>query len=359
LSRNIHLVLAQIASRQDLSKLRLTLACWDYDRTRPLMDGVVKPEGIDLNYIPMWVEETFYRMLNNKEFDASEMSLSAYTSLVSRGVDTFTAIPVFPSRTFRHRSIYVSKKSGIREPKELAGKKVGVQRYRQTAGVWIRGILEEYYNLPVESVTYIAGGLELPERESRFWGLSDRGEKIFNPNIKLVDIGNAGNLSAMLERGEIDALYSARMPSSFVKGEGVERLFPNYEEEEKQYFRKSGIFPIMHTIVIRRDVYQSNRWVALSLLKAFQRSKEVAYRENYQTGALRYMLPWMNREIEEATALMGEDYWPYGFEENKKLLKTFLDYSYSQGLLERKVEPKELFAEETLEPFKKDAHSPM
>lgn len=340
--------------------LRINLACWDYDRTRPLLDGRVKTEGVDLNYIPLWVEETFSRMLKNKEFDVSEMSLSAYVSSLFTQERPLVAIPVFPSRTFRHRSIFVNASSGIKEPKDLVGKKVGVYRFRHTASVWIRGILQDNYGVPLDSVTYYSGGLERAEEdESKFWGLPSTGEKMAKSGIKINQIGESKTLSSMLENGEIDALYTARMPSTFTTGsKNIAYLFPDYVRSEMDYFSKTKIFPIMHTIVIRRDVYEANPWLAISLLKAFLEAKEMGYKALYQTGALRYMLPWMTWEVEESRKLMGKDYWPYGFRANYDTLNTFLRYSFEQGLSERKLRPEEVFAKETLDPYIKDELAP-
>jgi 4,5-dihydroxyphthalate decarboxylase len=339
-----------------LSRLRVTLACGNYDRTKALMDGKVQPEGIDLNFIPMWVEEIFHRMLRHEEFDVSEMSLSGYTATLFKEDPPFISIPVFPSRMFRQRSIYVNVNSGIKAPKDLIGKNIGVQRYRQTAGVYIRGMLADYYGVPIDSVTYYAGGLDTPEAEWKFWGQSNAEGKLFNPKIKLI-YEEKKTLSKMLADGELDAVYSARDPSSFREKGNVVRLFPNYRKEEQEYFRKTGIFPIMHIIVIRRKFYEENKWVAQSLVKAFTEAKQIAYKELYavrQTAVLNHMLPWMNDEIEETTELMGRNYWPYGLQANMKLLKTFLRYSYEQGISKRQLKPEELFVPETIDIFQED-----
>jgi 4,5-dihydroxyphthalate decarboxylase len=338
--------------------LKINLACWDYDRTRAIREGTVKVEGMDVNYIPLWVEETFSRMLRSKEFDVSEMSLSGYISSLFMRDKPLIAIPVFPSRTFRHRSIYVNKDSGIRKPRDLVGKKIGVYRFRQTAGVWIRGMLADNYRVPVDSVTYYSGGLERPELESKFWGMPSVQEAA-NSKIKIKQIGENQTLNSMLEDGGIDALYSARMPSSFTsRSKNVGLLFPDYVNEEMNYFKMTKIFPIMHTIAIRRKIYEKNRWMAVSLLKAFIEAKERAYKALYQTGALRDMLPWMTWEVEQSVRLMGKDYWPYGFRANRKTIETFLRYSYEQNLSERNLDPEEAFADETLDPYIKDEFAP-
>ena len=329
-----------------MSKLRLTLACWDYDRTRALADGRVTPEGIDLNLVPLHVEETFFRMLRNREFDAAEMSLSSYSVSLMRDDPAFIAIPVFPSRFFRHSCIFVSAKSGIREPKDLIGKRVGVPEYQMTAPVWIRGILSDHYGVPVDSVTYVTGGEEEPGRSEKI--------KLDLPaRIKVEPIGPTRTLSQMLASGEIDALYTARMPSSFASPGGrVRRLFENHVDVERQYFRSTGIFPIMHVVVIRREVYEANRWVAQSLTKAFVQAQQQTYRDLNETAALKAMLPWLNAHVEDARREMGDDFWPYGLERNRKTLETFLRYHFEQGLSKRLLSPDELFAPESLESFK-------
>ena len=324
----------------------MTLACWNYDRTRSLMDGTVQPDGIDLNYLNLPVEETFFRMIRNREFDAAEMSLSSYTVSTFRDPKPFVAIPIFPSRMFRHSSIYINANAGIREPKDLIGKRIGVPEFQMTAPVWIRGILSDHYGVPVDSVTYLTGG----EEET---GRIEKQKLDLPPSIRIQPIGETQTLSAMLASGEIDALHTARMPSTFTTAPGkVARLFPNFVEIEKQYFRDTGIFPIMHTVVIRREVYEQNRWVAQSLFKAFAESQRHTYADLYVTAALKVTLPWLTAQIEETRALMGGDYWPYGFEPNRNALATFLRYHHEQGLSKTLRTPEELFAPEAMESFK-------
>ena len=327
-----------------MSKLRLSLGCWNYDRTRSLLEGRVQPDGIDLNYLNMPVEETFFRMLRNREFDVAEMSLSSYAVSLFRD-SPFIAIPVFPSRFFRHSCIYVNVNSGIREPKDLIGKRIGNPEYQMTAPVWIRGVLQDEFGVPVNSVTYYTGGEEEPNR-------SEKLKLDLPPDIRVERIGPEQTLSAMLASGEIDALYTARMPSSFHGSDKVKRLFEDFVPIEQDYFRRTGIFPIMHTVVIRRDVYDQNRWVAQSLYKAFCQAQQETYQDLYETAALKAMLPWLTAHVEETRREMGRDFWPYGFEKNQATLSTFLRYSYEQGLSKRLLTPAELFAPETLESFK-------
>jgi len=329
-----------------MSKLRLSLGCWDYDRTRALMDGTVVPDGIDLNYLNMPVEETFFRMLRHREFDVAEMSLSSYTVSLFKPERPFIAIPIFPSRFFRHSCIYVYADAGIREPKDLIGKRIGTPEYQMTAPVWIRGILDEHYGVPVDSVTYVTGGEEEPGRPEKL--------KIdLPPNIKVEQIGPTQTLSQMLLDGEIDALHTARMPSTFLTGKGkVTRLFPDFEGVERGYFRSTGIFPIMHTLVIRREIYEANRWVAQSLYKAFVQAQQVAYQNLRETAALKIMHPWLLGNMEAVVKEMGEDFWAYGFENNRKTLETFLRYHHQGGLSKKLLTPEDLFAPETFEAFK-------
>ena len=326
--------------------LRLSLACWDYDRTRALADGRVQPEGIDLVYLNQPVEETFFRMMRFAEFDASEMSLSSYVASLGRAEPPFIAIPAFPSRFFRHSCIFVSAKSGIRKPEDLKGKRIGVPEYQMTAPVWIRGILSDEHGVKVTDVQHLSGGEEEPGRDEK--------QKLdLPPTIGLSSIGKNQTLSAMLAEGELDALVTARAPSTFKsKPDAVKRLFPDYVAKEKEYYKRTKIFPIMHTVVIRRDVYAKNPWVAQSLYKAFAAAKKIASDMYAQTAALSSMLPWSTAQADETRAEMGEDWWPYGLGPNRHVLETFLRYHHEQGLSKRLYKPEELFARETLETFK-------
>jgi 4,5-dihydroxyphthalate decarboxylase len=329
-----------------LGNIRLTLACWNYDRTRALAEGSVPVEGVDLTYLNLPVEETFFRMLRFREFDAAEMSLSSYVLSLFSEDPPFMAIPIFPSRSFRHSCIFVNQDSGIGEPKDLVGKNVGCPEYQLTAPVWIRGILSDEYAVPVAGPRYFTGGQEEPGRQEKI-------KLSLPPAIRVEPIPEGKTLSQMLDAGQIDALYTPRMPSSFLRGSGrVRRLFENYGEAEKAYFQKTRIFPIMHTVVIRRDVYRSYPWVAQSLYKAFVAAQRETYRDLYEAAALKHMLPWLLHHVEETRAIMGEDFWPYGLGPNLHTLETFLRYSHEQGLSKRRLEPRELFAPETLESFK-------
>ncbi len=329
-----------------MGNIHLTLACWNYDRTRALAEGLVPVDGADLTYLSLPVEETFFRMLRYREFDAAEMSLSSYVMSLFSASPPFVAIPIFPSRSFRHSCIFINRNSSINEPKDLVGKKVGSPEYQLTAPVWIRGILSDEYGVPVAGAKYFTGGQEEPGRIEKI-------KLSLPPEIHVEPISPGNTLSKMLDAGEIDALYTPRMPSTFLHGSGnVRRLFENYGELEKAYFHKTRIFPIMHTVVIRRDVYEKNRWVAQSLYKAFVLAQRATYKDLYETAALKHMLPWLLQHVEETRSIMGEDFWPYGLEPNLRTLETFLRYSHEQGLSKRRLEPGELFAPETFESFK-------
>ena len=339
-----------VPSRPDVTtngKLGITMSCWDYDRTRALRDGRVAIDGVELTYLPLTIEETFFRMLRYQEFDVSEMSLSSYTLSLFQDNPPFIAIPVFPSRFFRHSCIFVNANSGIRQPKDLAGKRIGNPEYQMTAPVWIRGILSDEYGVSVTSPTYLSGGEEEP-------GRSEKIELSLPSQFRVQSIPDIKTLSQMIDTGEIDALYTARAPSTFTGNASgkVRQLFPDYQSVERAYYQKTKIFPIMHTVVIRRELYQRHRWIAQSLYKAFVLAQRAAYEDLHQTAALKTMLPFLLQHVEETENLMGKDYWPYGLDANLKTLTTFLRYSFEQGLSKRLLTPRELFAPESLESFK-------
>lgn len=329
-----------------MTRLPLSFACWNYDRTQALVDGRVRPDGIDLNVQMLEVEETFFRMLRHREFDVAEMSLSSYCMTLTRDDPPFIALPIFPSRLFRHSCIFVSAASGITRPEELKGKRIGVPEYQMTAPVWIRGILADEYGIDPADVTYVTGGEEQPGREEKL--------KLSLPErFRVAPIGPEDTLSAMLADGRIDALHTARIPSTFyTRPDAVCRLFPDFKAVEQDYFRRTGIFPIMHVVVIRRDVYEANRWAARALSKAFYAAKALVQEELRVTASLRTMLPWQIAAVEEAAALMGDDWWPYGVPANRTAIETFLRYHHAQGLSARLLTVEELFAPECFEAFR-------
>jgi 4,5-dihydroxyphthalate decarboxylase len=326
-------------------RVPITLACWDYDRTQPLADGRVRPDGVDLTYLALPVEETFFRMARFQEFDAAEMSLSSYVlSLTTDG--PFVAIPVFPSRAFRHNGIYVREGSPLHELSDLAGKTVGIPEYQVTAAVWIRGILADFHRVPVESVRYRTGGLHQPGRIEKI--------RLNLPaGVDVDPVPADQTLTNLLLSGELDAIYSPRTPQSMLDGDrSIRRLLATPRIAEEAYFAETRIFPIMHTIVIRRDVYDRHRWLARSLFQAFADAKHDIQPRLAETAANRYMLPWLYDAVERTQEVMGRDFWPYGLKANEKTLRTFLRYSHEQGLASRLYEPAELFAPESLETYR-------
>lgn len=322
----------------------MTLACWDYDRTLALASGDVRPRGVDLTYLTLPVEETFFRMLRFREFDAAEMSLSSYVlSLLGADPAPFIAIPAFTSRAFRHNGIYVHARSGIDTPDALRGRTVGVAEYQLTANVWIRGILAEHYGVPPESVRYRTGGLHAPGREAKVAHEAP-------PGVDIAPIPPGATLSGLLASGEIDAIYSPRTPRAFHEGH-ARRLFADPRAEEEKYFAATGIFPVMHVVVLRRELYEARPWLARSLFDAFEESRRRAAERLIETAASQCMLPWLYAEAERAAGLMGADFWTYGLAGNEAALSTFLHYSFSQGLAARPLSPRDLFAPETTEGY--------
>ena len=321
-----------------MEKLALTLACGPYDRMEALRTGAIQPAGIRLNYVAIQSPpEIFVRMIRHQEFDVSEMSAAVYLRRRAKGNFPFLAIPVFPSRMFRHGFIFLNTQSKIQAPKDLEGRRVGVPAYGQTAAVWIRGILKEEYGADWQKMHWFVGGVESPRPPDE---LDERPAA----NFSLQFIGGERTLNGLLESGELDALIGADRPSCFGRNAQVRRLFPNYRETERDYFRKTGVFPIMHTLVIREDLYRQERWVAESLLRAFQQAKEWCLRQARFGSALRYVVPWLLADLEEMDGLFGPDPWPYGLEANRKTLETLMSYLVEQRLLEKSAPLEELFA---------------
>jgi 4,5-dihydroxyphthalate decarboxylase len=282
-------------------------------------------------------------MVRHREFEVAEMSLSSYVVSLQADPAPFVALPAFTSRMFRHGAVYCHADAGITGPEDLRGKLVGTPEYQLTAGVWMRGILADRHGVPVDSVRYLTGGQETPGRVEK--AALDLGGRA---NVERIPVGKT--LSAMLAEGEIDALYTPRIPSPFAAGDPrVRRVFADSVAAEKEYYAATGIFPIMHVVVVRRDVYERHPWVAQSLYKALLAAKQEAFANLYDSSALRFMLPWLNHDLEDAKALLGEDYWSYGLEANTATLATFLRYHHEQGLSRRLLAPAELFAPESTE----------
>lgn len=321
-----------------MSKLKLTLACWDYDRTRPLIDGRVQPEGVDLHVKIMRPREAFPRMLEKREFDVSELSLGSYVTLKGRGNCPFVAVPVALSKMFRHSCIYIRTNAGIKTPQDLRGKRVGTIQLGSTGIIFMNGMLQHEYGVALEDIHWFIGGLDAPAPRPA-------APLKVPAKIKVDLLPPDQTLEGMLEAGQLDALLSLYIPSIFEKGSPrIARLFPNYSEVEQDYYRRTRIFPIMHTVVVRDDVHREHPWVARSLYKAFCEARDLAIDGLYETDALRVSLPWLIHHLEETWRVMGKDFWAYAVEPNRPALEAIGQYVYEQGFSPRPVKPDELFA---------------
>jgi 4,5-dihydroxyphthalate decarboxylase len=318
--------------------LKLTMACWNYDRTRALIDGRVKPEGIELDIKLLRPRQTFQRMLDDREFQVSELSLASYAALKGRGDCPFVAIPVALSKIFRHSCIYVRTDAGIKTPADLKGKRVGTSQYSSTALVFMRGMLQHDHGVAPSDMHWFMGGLST-FTEQPLIPLDLPG------NVRLDFLPAGQTLEAMFEAGELDALLSIYIPSLFLKGSPrIARLFPSFKQVEQDYYRRTGIFPIMHTVVLREDVYKAHPWAAKSIYQAFRAAKDLAVDGLYDTDALQLALPWLLDYVEESWRVFGKDFWSYGLEANRATLAAIGRYVHEQGLSPRVVSPDELFA---------------
>jgi 4,5-dihydroxyphthalate decarboxylase len=317
--------------------LQLTIACGDYDRTHPLIDGSVKPEGIELNWLVLPHFEIWTRMLNYYDFDASEISLSSYIIARTLG-KPLTAIPVFPARAFRHSYVFINTKSGIREPKDLMGRRVGLAEFQQTATVWIRGILQHEYGVNLEDVQWYT------------WAPHQRMEIALPKRYKVTHLAPDRKPDQMFFDGELDAIMVPSLfPSLFNPPPHVRRLFENSPKVEAEYFKKTGIFPIMHSVALRQDLWDEHPWIARNLFKAFQRAKEDAYARLKDPSPYKISLAWFRGPVAEQEQILGGDPWPYGVEKNRHVVETLSTYLYEQGLAEKKLKMEELFAPNTLD----------
>jgi 4,5-dihydroxyphthalate decarboxylase len=320
-----------------MPNLKLTLACWDYDRTRPLMDGRVKPDGIDLDIQVLRPRQSFQRMLDSQEFQISELSLASYAALKARGDCPFVAIPVAMSKIFRHSCIYVRTDAGITKPKDLRGKRVGTGQWGSTGLCFMRGFLQHDYGVKAEDMHWFMGGLTgTPDKQLIPMSLPG--------TIKLDYLKEGQALEDMLAAGELDALLSLFIPNMFINGSPrIARLFPNFKEVERDYYARTKILPIMHTVVVREDVHREHPWVAKSIYKAFCAAKAIAVDGLYDTDALRVALPWLIDHVEESWRVFGKDFWAYGIEPNRPTWEAIGRFVHEQSLAPRVVTPEELF----------------
>ncbi|MBM3488295.1 MAG: ABC transporter substrate-binding protein [Alphaproteobacteria bacterium] len=318
-----------------MTRLRLTLACGPYDRTQALIDGTIRPEGIDLVYVALQPAEIFWRQLQYDEFDACEMSLSNYTMLASGDDPPYVAIPVFPSRVFRHGYFFVNTEKGIRSPADLVGKRGGVPEYSMTAAVYMRGLLQHEYGVRPDQISWLQGR-------------ADRIKLALPAGVRLEQAPPGTELGDLLEQGELDFLITANNPLSFRRGSPkVARLFPDYVEREKAYYRKTRIYPIMHTVVIKRAILERDPWVALSLYKAFVAAKERAFAMLMEAGSPKVSSAWLQPLLEEERRIFGPDWYAYGIEANRPTLEALLQYADEHGLTRRRLTPEALFAPST------------
>jgi 4,5-dihydroxyphthalate decarboxylase len=326
--------------------LTLDLGCGDYDIVRPLKDGLVRAEGMEINFITInRPPEVHWRMGVHNEFDAAEMSFGSFVAGKGRGDFPFIGIPAFVYRKFRHSCAYVNVAAGIDRPEDLKGKRVGVPEWQMTATVWLRGFIQDDFAVRPRDIRWFTGGLESSERKEKV-------SLTLPPEIKIENIPAGKNLSDMLVEGEIDALLTAQVPAPYVKrAPQVKRLFANPRQAETEHFRRTGIFPIMHVMVIREEFYRRHPWVAQSLYKVLLESKNHCIEAIYRNDAIHSALPWTGQHADEIRELMGQDFWPYGVEANRNALGTFLRYSVEQGLTTKQLAVEELFSKETQETF--------
>jgi 4,5-dihydroxyphthalate decarboxylase len=329
-----------------VTRLEISFACQNSDRTRALIDQRVRVEGADMRWIPVDPEEIFHRAFRNQEFDVCEISLGTHLTLTARDGSPFVGVPAFLSRAFRHAAIYVRRDGSISEPEDFRGKRVGIPDYQQTAALWVRGLLHEEYGISPKEILWHVGGLEEPGREVRT-------QVVLPPSISITAIDSKSTLSQSLLRGEIDAIISPRAPSCFMMNpDAVVRLFNDHRSAEENYYRKRRYFPLMHAVGIRRDIHDRHPWLAVSVFKALLESKAVGLAEMQQTNHLRASLPWLSDDIRRVKAIMGENYWSYGVNETRSELEAMARYAFEDGLAPRLVEPDELFAPSTLRLFK-------
>ena len=325
-----------------MSKLQLSIAIGDYDRMRPLVDGLVPIDGVDPQIMLLEPEEIFFRAFRHADFDICELSLSSYSVKTAAGTSPYIAVPVFPSRAFRHTSIYV-RTDRIKSPADLKGRRVGVPEYQLTANIWVRMILEEDYGILPADISWVRGGYEHPGRL----------EKI-NLNLPAdVVVENTDpddTISALLTSGELDAVIGPRAPSCFEHGHpDVGYLFADPQQTAAEWYRRTRLFPIMHTLGIRRALAEQHPWLPVAVFKAFERSKTIALAKLGDTSATKVTLPFVEEQLRAARLLMGEDFWAYGLEPNRHVLNRFLQRHHAEGLSARLLTPEDLFHPASLE----------
>ena len=328
-----------------MAKLDLSVAVGDYDRTRPLIDGSVTIDGVDPVFMNLVPEEIFFRAFRAAEFDICELSLSSYTVKTAQNDCPYIAVPAFVSRAFRHTAIYV-RTDRVKKPADLKGRKVGVPEYQLTANVWARALLDDDYDVKPADIHWIRGGIEE----------AGRPEKLtikLPPGVRLDNAPEGATISALLEAGEIDGFIAPRPPALVERGHpNIGWLFPNPVAVAKDYFKRTGFFPIMHVVGIRRTLAERHPWLPGAVFKAFEQSKQVSLTKLSDTSATKVTLPFIEEALKDVRSLMGEDFWSYGVPQNRKVLEYFLGQHHAQGLSSRRVSVDELFHPATYETFK-------
>jgi 4,5-dihydroxyphthalate decarboxylase len=325
-----------------MANLKLSVAVGDYDRMRPLVDGAARIDAVDPQFMLLEPEEIFFRAFRHADFDITELSMSSYCVKIAAGTSPYIAVPVFPSRAFRHTSIYV-RTDRIRVPADLRGKRVGVPEYQLTANVWVRLFLEQDFGVRPADITWLRGGYEQ----------AGRVEKIalnLPPDVRLENVPDGATISGMLAAGEIDAVIGPRAPSCFRAGHPhVGYLFPDPREAAAEWFRRTRIFPIMHVLGIRRTLAEAHPWLPYAVTKAFEASKALALERLGDTSATKVTLPFVEEQLAAARELMGTDFWSYGLAANHHVLQAFLRQHHAEGLSARLMAPEELFHPASLE----------
>lgn len=322
-----------------MSNVHLTVAMGDYDHVRDFTQGVVRAEGIDITHLKLSVEELFYRFTKFREWDVSEMSFGKYAALISQNDKSLSAIPVFPSRAFRFSSIYIRRDGPVKTVQDLAGKRVGIPEWAQTAAVYTRGYLMHEIDIALTDIEWVQAGVNQPGRAEKVGLKLPAGVRYRNVPDR--------SLSQMLLAGELDAVMSARPPAPFTEGHpNVTRLFGDYRSAEEAYWRKTGIFPIMHVVAVRSAVLHEHRWAAMNLYQAFEEAKNRSLARVADPTASHVPLPWGFAYAAGVRELFGDDFWPYGIEPNRPTLEAFLQFAHEQGVCHRRVAPEELFAPE-------------
>jgi 4,5-dihydroxyphthalate decarboxylase len=323
-----------------VNKLALSLATLRYDHVADLITGAVTAEGITLNHLELSYHDILLRGVLFNDFDVAEISMAKYASMRSNGNDSLIAIPIFPNRMVRHTSLYVLDGGPIKTPADLAGRRIGLPEWAQTAAVYARGLLAHYYNIDLRSIDWVQAGADEV-------GRSEKVTLTLPPGLRLTPVADR-SLSEMLPAGDVDAIICAQPPSCYGADPRVRRLFEDSLEVEQNYVRETGIYPVMHTIVIRKDLLERAPWVAANLYAAFQEAKRNSVERAFYHGASMFPIAWHAEYAQRTKAIIGDDIFPYGIEPNRVTLEAFLDYAYEQGVCSRRLSVEELFAPQTL-----------